>query len=84
MSWAQRRGADREKLNDIAPKWTLLVCSVVRCKLLMPGHSQWQEIWTKNNCNKSENFTTQVWIYYEQRKDQDQEHNICKCLWNKN
>ena len=84
MSWAQRRGADREKLHDFAPKWTILVHSVVRCKLLMLGHSQWQEIWTKNKCNKSENFTTQVWIYYEQRKDQDQERNICKSLWNKN
>jgi hypothetical protein len=46
MSWAQLRGADRDKLNDIAPIWTsLLVCSVVRCKLLLPGCFQCQDVW---------------------------------------
>lgn len=85
MSWAQHRGADREKLNDITPRWTpLLVCSAVRCKLLLPGHFLWQDMWTKNECNMNVNFATQIRIYCEQTKDEDKEQDIFKCLWNKN
>jgi hypothetical protein len=62
MSWAQPRGADRDKLNDIAPIWTsLLVCSVVvRCKLLPPGRFQCQDTWRKNKRSKNMNFSSQL------------------------
>lgn len=61
MSWAQPRGADRDKLNDIAPIWTsLLVCSVVRCKLLLPGRFQCQDMWARNKWSKNMNFSSQL------------------------